>query len=470
MRVLRGFQLHVYGLDGSKQLEEVSVLRKLTRDTRLPHPGPISSKTQMVNGPSSSPIDIRVTSPERYNYYAMAPGYAWTRLEVNPFLGGVRTLQLQAGGSLDVKIQQLGNARGKVFRIRRQTKQGLQLYLEFKRYGSQLKVAGLPVGSYTLSSEEPIRPHNMPVFGKADVIIEAGQTIHQQVILADRAFFKPVPLAGRLVIPEAWGDVSDLTLVLTRLDPFGPLGRLYEVPGSALRAVQGAERTFAWQLDEVMPGAFDLQLAPLSLHSFHEIQGGGNLRLHIEYPQPRQIEVQLLEERTRKPASVVGTSWSCQKPLRLQSLRSKINNLAPLLCAELPLTEKGPGQLAFRAPQVPLRLLLDDPNFEPASLELDATTSAPEPWLVRRSTGVRVRLMHQGRALALSSSASLSPVAGSGRVLRTRAVGDAWQLDVSAPGSYVLTLAPVPGRPQTPPEALELRDGEVLLLDLNLED
>lgn len=384
VQVLHSFQLRVYGVDGKTQLTRVSVLRKLTRDTRLPHPGPISSKTHVVNGPSPSPLDIRVHSPETSTYYVSAPGYAWTSLEVNPFLGGVRTLQLLQGGALSVKIQQLGNLRGKVFRLRRQTESGMQLHLELKRYDSQLTVEGLPVGIYSISSEEPIRPVNMPVFGHADVIIRAGLVSHQTLILAGQAYFSPAPVGGQLHIPAAWGDVAELTLVLDRLDPFSRIGRHYEVPGKDLVAVPDRPRVFTWHLDEVMPGAFDLHLPQLSVHSFYEVLGAGNPHLDLEVPEPREIELQLVDGSTCKPVSVSGLSWSCRSPLRMQSPRSKIKGLPLYRCAAIVLQESSPGRFAFRAPQAALLLRLDDPRFEPASLELDPTALRPEPWRLRR--------------------------------------------------------------------------------------
>lgn len=384
VQVLRSFELRVYGVDGKTQLKQVRVLRKLSRDTRLPHPGPISSKTHVVNGPTPSPVDIRVNSPEPYTYYASAPGYAWASINVSPFLGGVRTLQLKQGGALNVEISQLGNLRGKVFRVRRHTGKGVELHLELKRYDSRLRVEGLPVGIYSISSEEPIRPVNMPVFGKADVTIQAGQASHLKLILAEQAYFRSAPVGGQLHLPLSWGDPSERTLVLDRLDPFSRLGRHYEVPGKDLVPVPNRPGVFTWHLDEVMPGAFDLHLPGLSVHSFYEVLGAGNLRLDLEVPQPRQIELQLVDATTGKPVSVSGLSWSCRSPLRTQGPRSKIKDLPPYRCAGVPLQQSSPGKFTFRAPQAGLRLSLDDPEFEAASLELDPAVTRPEPWQLRR--------------------------------------------------------------------------------------
>ncbi|MFT7679087.1 MAG: hypothetical protein ACI8QC_003086 [Planctomycetota bacterium] len=384
VRVLRAFRLCVYGADGRSQLSQVSVLRKLSRDTRLPHPGPISGKTHVVSGPTNSPVDIRVSTPAIYTYYARAPGYAWSPIEVDPFLGGTRTLQLTPGGSLTVEIQQLGSLRGKVFRVRRQTEGGMQLHLELKRYASGLTVEGLPSGRYSISSEEPIRPVNMPVFGRADFTINAGESTHQQLILAEDAYFRPAPVGGELHVPEAWGDVANLTLVLDRLDRFSRLGRHYEVLGKDLVPVPTRPRVFTWRIAEAMPGAFDLHLPQLSVHSFYEVLGAGNLRLNLELPPPRQIELQLIDGSSGKPVSSSAVSWACRTPLRSQSPRSKLGNLPPYRCAPVALQESSPGRFSFRAPQADLVLRIDDPDFEPASLELDPKVTHPKPWRLRR--------------------------------------------------------------------------------------
>lgn len=467
VRVLRSFALRVYGSDGRQELTDVTIVRKRRRDARLPHPDLASSKTDVVTGPSPSPVDIRVTSPEKYTYFAKAPGHAWGRIEVDPFLGGVATLQLEAGGELDVHLSQLGPERGKVFRVRRHRQNGRELYLELKRYDERELVDGLPVGTYTVTSEEPIRPDNMPVYGSTEAVVTAGVTTPIEVVIARDPTFSPAPVAGKLLIPEGWGDLEELTVVLKRIDRFGAKGRYYEVPGSELKPVAGRPRMFQWSIPEVLPGGFDITVRPLSIHSFREVHGGGNLRLDLELPEPREIVVSLVDEITGEPAPAPVLYWQGVAP---EVGRSKIKDLPPIDSEQVPVETTGPGQFRFRAPQHPLILTLDVPEYERMEADLDAATIDPKAWKVRRATGLRLRLIRNGQLVDWKGDAAISPRSGPGQVIGSRRFGEFRQYDLSHAGPYLVELPDVPGYGRVPSRTVEIVQGEILEFDVRLDD
>ena len=467
VRILQSFALKVYGADGRTELDDVVVVRKRRADARLPHPDLASSKTEVVTAPSPSPVDIRVTTPERYVYFARAPGYAWSRVEVDPFLGGVLTLQLEPGGELDIQLTQLGPERGKVLRLRRHVGKKRELYLELKRYDSQELMDGLPIGAYTITSEEPIRPDNMPVYGSTEALVVAGETSSYQLEIARNPTFVPAPVAGKLFVPEAWGDVEALTVVLTRIDRYGLEGRYYEIPGSTFEVVDGVPRTFAWSLEEVMPGGFDVQVRPLSTHAFREVHGGGNRRLNLDVPEPREITVRVIDERSGDLADVDTLRWRGHPP---QVTRSKIKGLPPIVCEDVLVMAETPGLFRFRAPQQPLILRLDSPAYLPIQADLDAQTTEAKPWSARRTTGLRLRLLHNGEVVEWKGDAAVSAQQGDGQVIGSRRFGEFRQYDVSAQGSYRVELPIIPGYGQVPRRTVELVAGEVLEFDVLLNN
>ncbi|MEZ6002611.1 MAG: hypothetical protein R3F33_00370 [Planctomycetota bacterium] len=462
VRIPRPFTLRVYGPDGRNELKDITVIRKLRKFARLELPGPLDRKTHLIYQTVDSPIAFPGEEPEYYTYYLVAPGHAWTRFSPDPFLGGVQTLQLPEGGVLKVTLAQEGAGRGQVFRIRNRNPlpDAHPLVHELKSYENEIEVVGLAVGQYHISSEDPIRPSNMPVYGEADVEIQSGQTTELVMELKDEPLFTPVPAGGTIEIPREWGSVQGMVFRMNRLDPYGRWGRSYEIPGSELQPVEGRENLYSWKIDEVAPGAYNMSLAHTSYSVYREIYGNGNLRLDFVLPKPRTVSIALKDDRTGELVFPESLTWSAVEP---EALRKKITDTAPFLSERrrLIVSTQAPRYLLFGA-NAPLRVRLEDPAYDPAEWIVDLDGDGDLTWPVHRTTAIRITLLQGDETVQWSGDARILSEGDEGKVTGARNLGRCTQFNLSGPGRYTIRFPELRGFQPIPPQTVQVTDGQIL--------
>ena len=466
VRIPLDFSLRVYGADGRTELKDITVIRKLSKFARLPLPGPLDKKTHLVFREVPSPVPFSIETPEIYTYYVHAPGHAWTKITPDPFLGGVQTMQLPAGGTLKVKLIQEGPGRGRVFRVRNldPAPDTHPLVHELKRYGNDIEVQGLPVGRFHISSEDPIRPDNMPVYGDAQIEILAGHTTELNLPLKNEPVFYPVPAGGTVTVPEAWGNVEGLVFQLRRLDPYGNWGRDFEVPGTEFVPVVGMERTYSWRIPEVAPGAYNLSFQHTSYSVYREIYGGGHLKLDFSLPAPRTVEVETIDDRTGERVFPEGLLWSALEP---EALRKKIKDTAPFLSERRHLPHReGSEFFTIYGPDAALRLQLQDPRFEPGEFLIEGPGDHRVRWSLRRATGVRIEFQLDGQPIEWTGDVRIQAEGGDGKVTLARTLGKATQFHLSEPGNYTVRYPALRGYAPIPPQTVRVPDGEVVALSV----
>ncbi|MFT5198988.1 MAG: hypothetical protein ACI87O_001648, partial [Planctomycetota bacterium] len=407
-------------------------------------------------------------SPENYTYYVHAPGHAWAQISPDPYLGGVQTMQLAEGGNLSVKITQEGPGRGQVFRIRdlNPTPNSHPLVHELKRYADLLQVLGLPVGRYSISSEDPIRPWNMPVYGSAEIEIKAGETVQHTLALSAEPVFEPVPAGGTILIPKQWGSTDQLTLRLDRLDPYGNWGRSYEILGSTLSPMPGYEDVYQWSLPEVAPGAYNLNFDHTSYSVYREIHGAGNMRLHFELPGPRTILVNTVDDRTGEPIFPESLLWSALEP---EAIRKKIRDTAPFRSARRFVSRTGDEtNFSIYGPDALLRIRVDDPRFDMAELTITESGDQEITWSLHRATAIRLEFQHADRVIAWKGNVQILSESGNGKVLSALQSQDGHQYNLSGAGRYSMRFPTLDGFQPIPPQTVQVLDGNVLVVKVDL--
>ena len=462
------FDLWVYGADGKTQLKNISVMRSLRKFARLSVPGPSDSKTHQIFTTVDSPITFHIDSPETYTYYVHAPGHSWTQITPDPHLGGVQTLLLPEGGSLEIDISQAGPGRGKVLRIRDldPAPDTHPLVHELKRYGAKVQVVGLPVGRYSVSSEDPIRPWNMPVYGSSEIEIQAAQTTSLQLSLSAEPVFQPVPAGGTVHIPSQWGRMDQLVLKLDRLDPYGNWGRSFRIPGSSMTPMAGYADVYQWSLPEVAPGAYNLSFEHTSFSVYREIHGAGNMRMHLELPAPRTVRVSTVDDRTGNPIHPESLTWSAMEP---EAIRKKIRDTAPFRSERRFISQIG-DETAFSiyGPDAPLRIRLADPRFDMAELVVDGAGDQQVTWSIHRATGIRLNLRHSGQTIAWKGNVHILSESGHGKVLGALDSKTGHQYNLSSPGRYSIRFPALEGYQPIPPQTVQVEDGEILVVEVDL--
>ncbi len=468
IRIPQPFELWVYGPDGRTQLKNIVVLRSLRKSARGPIPNLLGGKLQQIVAGVDSPILFKAGGPELYTYYVHSSGHAWTQISPDPFLGGVRTLQLPPGGALEMRVIQAGPKQGRVLRIRdlNPAPDTHALVHELKHYGETVHVQGLPLGRYSVSSEDPIRPGNMPVYGVAEFDITAGETTKLDLNLAVEPMLQPVPAGGTLMIPAQWGPVNQLTLKLERLDPHGDWGRSFEVPGSEFTPQKGNDDVYQWSLPEVAPGAYNLSFAHTSYSVYREILGAGNIRLHFELPPPRQVIVQTIDDRTGEVIHPRTLNWSTIEPA---AVRKKVMDSAPFHSERQVLEHPGDAALwRILSPDSPLRMHLDDPRFEPAELTIDGQGDQEVTWKLHRATGIHLEMRHADQIIPWTDNAHILPESGQGKVQGSLDSKTGRQYNLSHPGHYSIRFPKLKGFAPIASQTVHVKDGEVVLVKISL--
>ncbi|MCA9002183.1 MAG: hypothetical protein KDB61_09680, partial [Planctomycetes bacterium] len=282
------------------------------------------------------------------------------RFSPDPHLGGVRTIKLEQGGALDLEIRKQGIRQGAALRIRDlDLEPGMHpLVFEVKDYADQMRIAGLPIGHYAVSSEEPIRPANMPVFGRAEFRIVNGEGTRCELVLAAEPTFTAVSVAGYVRIPGGWGPVKDWTVRFERLDPYGSWGRDYSVPGTEFEPLEAQPDLYRWGVDSMAPGAYCVRYEPTSYVEYLEVHGAGADSIQLALPKPRTVRLRFVDGRTGESCTPQGLFWSALEPPMDDP---KWAGSAALQSTRIPLHPIEDGvPFEFRAPDAPLRIQIED--------------------------------------------------------------------------------------------------------------
>ncbi|MDF1837041.1 MAG: hypothetical protein P1V35_04160 [Planctomycetota bacterium] len=468
VRIPLDFDLWVYGPDGRTQLQGITIMRSLRKFARLPIPGPADRKIQQIHNSVDSPVFIQIDTPEAYTYYVHAPGHAWTQISPDPYLGGVQTIQLTEGGSLNVQIAQQGVGRGRVLRVRNLDPgpDSHPLVHELKQYEDLIRVVGLPVGRYSVSSEDPIRPWNMPVYGVAEIEIQAGTTAELKLPLSAEPVFEPVPAGGTILIPAQWGNASQLTMRLTRLDPYGKWGRSYTVDGSEFSPVPEVDQLYRWSLPEIAPGAYNLSFDHTSYSVYREVHGAGHKRLHFELPAPRTVTIHTIDDRTGEPIYPKSLLWSSVEP---EAIRKKIRDTAPFQSERRFVTRTGDETgFTIYSPDAALRIRMDDPRFDMAELMVSELGDQQVEWKLHRATAIRLVFEHAGAQIDWKGNVHILSESGHGKVLGALETKFGQQYNLSQSGRYSIRFPKLDGFQPIPPQTVQVADGEVLEIKVAL--
>ena len=218
-----------------------------------------------------------------------------------------------------------------------------------------------------------------------------------------------------------------MTFRLTRLDPYGKWGRNFEIPGSELTPVAGAENLYSWSVPEVAPGAYNMSFQHTSYSVYREIYGNGHLRLDFTLPAPRTVTIQTLDDRTGDAIYPETLTWSALEP---EAIRKKIKDTAPFVSERRQLTHlEGSSGYEIYGPDAPLRVRLDDPLFESAELIIDETGDAQVSWKLHRVTALRIALLHNGESVKWTGDARILSEDSDGKVRNARDLGRTTQFN-----------------------------------------
>jgi len=465
--------LHVFGSDSGVGLDNVSVVH---HGDNLAHPGIAGPKNLIVEG-ASSPIEIAAPDKMTFpvgSYWVGAPGYTWQRLTLDLSRGSERQVHLDRGGEVLVHI-----ARGKVGEdlLRRASLRlhvlpsasddpeqpnalpsreawGDQVFQAEVDESTPMLISGAAPGDYVALVEigdywdEPL------VLGQTALGLEAGRVSDAWIRLeAPQLARTPVPLAGTLLLPEAW-DLSSLALHFEPLDlPGGGSERRHSLFLSDMYPVAQHSGLYRWRLPPVQPSRYLVRILSPQHQSIVDTGPNGNEAARIEIGAPADVELQLREDETGQVVCTEKVLWCCNDPEG--STGSQLN---PATWSEHSQT------YSFRAPAGAIRISFPDLDWR-----LD------DPWLevlpgpnqfvlsVAQQCGITLFLRDKGQPIPwdyLLAWETVIRAEDGNRVQQEFGPEDpGFRFVVPEPGRYVVEIQDIPGFESAAPFEIDVPMG-----------
>lgn len=313
-----------------------------------------------------------------------------------------------------------------------------------------VSLAGILPGEYSVSVELGNSWGTPLVLGEATVQVDAGVRSQVTLYLKPPPERAPVPLAGTLVLPEAWVEPG-LTLWFEPIEMPGASSadrrqvRLSEMQPDA--AVSGLYR---WKVPPVVPGRYKVSSFGLPVAWVVDTGPHGNEAAEIEVGEPVDVSLRVVESRSGHPVEGVEVHWHGVRP-------------DGVLGGSLDRAEWDPERTvyAFRAPagHVKVRIPMPQYTVEPPGI-FDVQAGVADLLVrVRRHTGVVLFLEHEGEAVPwddfnwpVGVFSGDQPVAG----VRGQTAKDGSYAQVSEPGTYRIEIPEQPGYEPVPPFELDV--------------
>lgn len=312
----------IFGLGTSVSRDDENsgpVLHPGTLETDQPHPGRRRGE-QMIR--SGGP---RVTIAARKLYYATAgtsvyvraPGYAWTRLYVDPSRGGERFAALERGGDLRVRIHGLDLEERPRLSIRRSQTVEPVLDMPLTAGDDEVTIDSLPVGTYEVRVQvgEWFRQQgDSSLLGATKAEVRADGRNIATLEVKPREKPRRVSIGGVLEIPPEWRS-EHFMLTVELLDaPVGGTLTRHWVRAADLRPLPGPERRLAWRFDGLQPGRYRVQISQPPLDTVVELGEEDKTDFVLRVAPPGEVVVHVIDDEHGGDVVLKQLLWSLALP------------------------------------------------------------------------------------------------------------------------------------------------------------
>lgn len=430
--------------------------------------------------------------------WVRSPGYAWGRIKVLLGKGGERELGLTAAAELEVALENLrlpspppaaprdpspprthpAPRRGRdapplrpVFRLRDAPELGEEISEHdgrdlidgaprFERDivdASPILVSDLAPGAYLVSVEiGRWWEESNVLLGWTSAELVAGRRTQVTLPLDDPPEpGTPVPLAGTVFLPPAWGDRT-ATLLLEAMDlPVVDYNDKIRIPFDAMEPVAVRAGLYRWSAGLVPPSRYVARLVEFELQTVFHVEEGGLSDAHIEVNAPAEVSLRFTDAETGEAAPVAAIRWNCARPPGVSGGG---------ITSEIP--GPVPGTFRFRAPAGMLEVATQDKAYAYHSRTYELEPGANEITVeVNRACGIVISACTGEQPLPLNTirhQFTILEVDGPGRVT-TRSWSSAVEstrCSLSGPGIYEVRVHPLEDYAPVPPEFVTVPAGE----------
>ncbi len=273
------------------------------------HPGD-EAEAKLVSMSLSSPIQLP-TRDAKQAWWVRAPGYAWDRVDFDHRYGGERIVLLERAATLVVQLENYLPDRLPQIRLRRTDLVydiGAGTIVRPSERG-EARIEDLIPGTFEVSVMREADDENKRPLVSETVELVASQVSHVTVTLPGidlDAGVGRVRVSGTLELPPGIEQGS----VSLRWHWQGAVADSIEVePIETFERVGGSRSFLAWHSDELLPGAWEVEVRPLGYVEPIVIGPVGASGITLRPPPLAEVHVQLLDGVTGEPVSGGTVNW-----------------------------------------------------------------------------------------------------------------------------------------------------------------
>jgi hypothetical protein len=414
----------------------------------LAHPG--SAQLASVVEHARSPVELPDESGT-VEYWVRATGFAWKLISYDHSAGGERIVKLEAGGAVDVRLDNFDAASKAVVRFRGVLADN-SVVLEAKPdEQGRCTLEHLAPGSYKVQVQIGLWFDDPLTLGEGRATVVAGGRSVVEIALEsapDRGI--PVLLRGTLLVPEAW-TVQQFSLGIQAV---GPDRSEREVELSRCQFKKGATSEFAWKLGKVLPGLYVIDVDPFQYRLAIEVAAGAVEQIvRVELPEPAMLTVEVVDRVSGEPVTVKGIYWLTSfEPATSGSWERVTDAPASSFAIQVPAGQRVTVDVA-------------DSGFEAQRVEFDVRPGQNVVKL-KLSRIFRFRLIvKDGTAtvpLGHRFDVTVQHLGGEGKVAARWSDDTTSTFRVTTEGRYLLKFGPIKGFEDLPDKEIEIRGGEII--------
>jgi len=312
-REARPTLLHVVDARTGVELAGIELLHSQGKSRPGDLSDPRSRASARIAEGLASPIDLAALAglaPGSASLLVGVPGYAWTSIAVEVGAGTERTVELEPGGELRLRVE--GDLRPDapvaVVLRRSQPPNGRPLQSASVSAPTLLVFDGLAVGEYTLAAELGRGSGAIVELGRVTVAVAAEGVSDATLVVAPRPTVAQAPLSGLLLVPVEW----ELESPQVEAQALAPL-----VSGQRPRVelevdpADGESGFDAFRVSHagLEVGRYQLTVRTPPLQVEFDLPPGGLADLRLVAPNPALLLVRLHEAETGAPVRPAQLFW-----------------------------------------------------------------------------------------------------------------------------------------------------------------
>lgn len=439
LRRLPDARVHVIDAETGEPISGVHWIRTGRPQSSRAHPG-LERIGDMAVGASPIAITPRLEDVESYGvpYRIWAPGYGWERVGVRHSNTRAERVELRRSG--DVRIHTRGPAVPKktVVRIRATDRPGVSYFTQWPAVpDGAWTLRDLPDGAYVARVELGDWYRRTEVLGEVNFRVRPGVQTELELPYKAAKVRTPVSVRGTLRIADGWSVDPQLLGARFRREGTGPLSDTFLTPRKGMTPIPG--EAMAWTLDAgaLRPGRYTVGFPLFGYVIGVVVPEQGEAVLDLRIPPPVLVEVAVEGDVGGRAPFLKTLRWGAQPPTGWSGF---VHRGATRKRAE--------DLIRFRVPAGPVRVRVTSEHWHGPDVVKDVAGRTDRITVTVRPTAVvRVQLMDGDEKLPYRWAwpFELKPVDHPGTMHQGDKEQGYLELATTEPGTYLLSIGPIPG-------------------------